>query len=158
MALIHEKIYQTGDLANIEFGTYLRSIVEYLFNSYGRRGLSYSVEADKAHLAIDTAIPCALIVNELVSNAFKHAFPDEKEGTIKINLCAGKEHQITLTVRDNGIGFPQTIDFQNTCSLGMQLINNLVRQIKGTIEINQLEGTSFTIKFSSPQNNTPHNK
>jgi len=150
MALIHEKIYQTGDLANIEFGTYLRSIVEYLFNSYGRRGLSFSVEADEISLTIDTAIPCALIVNELVSNAFKHAFPDEREGTLQIMLRTDEAHKITLTVCDDGIGFPQRVDFRTTTSLGLTLVNSLMKQLKGAIELKGDNGTAFIITFTPP--------
>ena len=148
MALIHEKIYQSGELAYVEFGRYLQSLVTHLLNLYGRKDISFSLEADKVHLDIDTAIPCALIVNELVTNALKHAFPDGRVGAMRIELRTVNESSVVLSIRDDGIGFPEEIDFLNTQSLGLQLVCSLVEQVDGTIKLARDGGTSFTITFT----------
>ena len=110
-------------------------------------------------LGIDTAIPCGLIINELVSNCFKYAFRDGRHGELRIGLV--QNHDLyTLTVSDNGVGFPPGLDFRNTPSLGLQLVNTLVGQLEGTIELDSLHGTTFKIVFAevrscSVQNITP---
>ena len=97
--------------------------------------------------SIDTAIPCGLIINELVSNALKHAFPEGQPGTIGIELHTTEEQQLTLLVKDNGVGFPPEVDFRRTTSLGLTLVMTLVKQLKGTIELHGEEGTEFRITF-----------
>jgi two-component sensor histidine kinase len=147
MALVHEKMYQSNNLAAIEFGDYIRSLVPNLIHQFGKKNVSCSIEADPIHLEVDTAIPCGLIVNELVTNALKHGFPNGKDGMIGIAFRTIDDHKVQLIARDNGVGFPSAIDFRNTTSLGMKLVNSLVKQIGGTIDMTTGTGTTFTITF-----------
>jgi two-component sensor histidine kinase len=94
-------------------------------------------------------VPCGLIVNELVSNALKHAFVDGREGEIHVSLCSDPDNLVRLAVADNGVGFPGQVDFHNTKSLGMQLVNTLVQQLDGQIELRNGEGTRFEIAFAA---------
>jgi two-component sensor histidine kinase len=98
---------------------------------------------------MDTAIPCGLIINELASNSLKHAFSAGKGGEIRIDLHSDKDNQFTLIVSDNGVGFPEGLDFRDTKSLGLQLVNTLVDQLGGTIELHSSGGTEFNLAFSS---------
>jgi two-component sensor histidine kinase/DNA-binding NarL/FixJ family response regulator len=148
MALIHEKLYQTRDFISINFGEYIANLVKYLFSSYvtdpGRIALVLDVAP--ATLEIDQAIPFGLIVNELVSNSLKYAFPGERRGAITVSLRTKGDDGIELQVKDNGVGLPPGLDIENTDSLGLQLVFMLVRQIGGEIERGYEGGTSFTIR------------
>ncbi|MGV8118825.1 MAG: sensor histidine kinase [Candidatus Xenobiia bacterium LiM19] len=99
------------------------------------------------NLGPDKAIPLALVVNELITNAFKYAFPGEREGIITTELAADDDGNVIMKIRDNGTGFPEDLDFRKSPSLGLELVNGLVKQIDGTIEMNRDHGTTFTIKF-----------
>ena len=153
MALIHEKLYGSKDLANINFNDYIKNLVNDLFLSYkvsaGKVSLKMNIEA--VSFGIDTAIPCGLIVNELVSNSLKYAFPEGKGGEIKISLhkiADLKSDMYELTVSDNGTGIPGDLDIRKTESLGLRLITNLAEnQLQGKVELNRNEGTEFQIKF-----------
>ena len=149
MALIHERLYASPDLASVDMGKYTRSLVADLHHSHGTEESSVRLtfNIDDIPLGITEAIPCGLIINELVSNALKHAFPKGKAGEISIQLLRTGANRITLTVSDNGIGFPEQIDFRRSPSLGLTLVNSLVEQLGGTIELDRREGTSFTISF-----------
>jgi PAS domain S-box-containing protein len=152
MALVHEKMYESEDLANIDFAEYIRSTTSYLFSLHRiSEAIGWNIDIKDIFLDINTAIPCGLIINELVSNALKYAFPDGREGEIRIGLALDKDGKFTLTVEDNGIGFPKDTDFRKTKSLGMQLVIMLAEQIGGTIELERKEGTAFTIRFEKPQ-------
>jgi two-component sensor histidine kinase len=151
MALIHEKLYRSEGLARIDFAEYIRDLSAYLLrsqNAHGR-GIGLNIEADDVFLAIDKAVPCGLILNELVSNSLKHAFPNGQTGEIRIELRTDQKQQLILKVGDSGIGFPEDIDFCNTTSLGLQLVNTLVNQLDGTIELSRNNGTEFKIRFSA---------
>ncbi|HOT45150.1 MAG TPA: PAS domain S-box protein [Spirochaetota bacterium] len=150
MALVHEKLYRSEDIAKIDFTSYLKTIAEELHGSYTTtlNSPQLNIEADDIHLGIDHAIPCGLIVNELITNALKYAFPDGGEGNaITISLRRSGTDDITLMVTDNGIGIPDTIDIENTTSLGLQLVNVLIKQIHGTSTVSRTGGTSWTITF-----------
>jgi PAS domain S-box-containing protein len=147
MALIHEKLYQARDISRVDFAEYVRSLTSYLCRSYVTGpGIELDVEIDGISLDIDKAIPCGLIINELVSNSLKYAFPD-RPGQICIRLT-GCGNGYTLVVEDNGTGLPSGLDFRNTPSLGLQLVNTLVGQLEGTIELTRDNGTTFTITFN----------
>jgi PAS domain S-box-containing protein len=150
MALVHERLYQSPDLARIDFGEYIRSLANSLFRSYGinTNVIKLKIKVGDVLLGVDTAIPCGLIINELVSNSLKHAFPDGKAGEIRIELRSGDHGKFSLMVSDNGIGLPKYMDFRNTESLGLQLINTLVEQLEGTIELDRSGGTTFKIIFA----------
>jgi len=170
MALIHEELYKGNTAETLDFAAYLQKLSADLFNSYrlGNDNISLNLDLEKVYLDMDTAIPLGIIVNELVSNALKHAFPAEKEGEIQISLCKKgnfslnleysgvdadckeeESFQYLLAVEDNGKGIPEEIELQNTDSLGLQLVNILVEQIDGQIELNRGKGTKFTILFSN---------
>ena len=145
MALIHEKLYQCDDLANINLADYIRSLTSYLLNSYGVAShmVKLSVNVETAPLGLDRAIPCGLIINELVSNALKYAFPQGRRGEILVDLLCDGGGKLILTVKDNGVGLPEDMDIDDTPSLGLQLVNTLVRQLDGTIEVDRKGGTEF---------------
>jgi PAS domain S-box-containing protein len=151
MALVHEKLYQSEDMISVDFADYIQNLANYLFGAYsvGDKDISLKLDVDNVFLGMDTAVPLGIIINELVSNALKHAFSDRESG--EICICLKKEEKgncFSLSVKDNGRGFPEDIDFRETESLGLQLVINLVDQIEGSIELNTTgEGTEFRIRF-----------
>lgn len=154
MALIHEQLYQSPNLAHIDFAEYVTSLVNYLVRVYRVDESRIRVHLSLAplYMGIDTAVPCGLILNELVSNAFKHAFTDDRQGDVLITLQPIAAGEATLSVSDNGAGLPATIDVQNTASLGLQLVATLVKQLKGTSHTANRDPdntyrTVFTITF-----------
>ncbi len=148
MALVHEKLYESEDLAGIDLAEYIRSTTHYLFSLYRvSEAIRLNIDVKDILLDINTAIPCGLIINELVSNALKYAFPDGGEGEIMIELHSDKAGRFVLTVKNNGIAFPKELDFRKTESLGMQLVIMLVEQLEGTIELDRKKGTAFKITF-----------
>lgn len=148
MALIHERLYQATDLKRIDFGDYIRTLTNELFRTYaGDFGLiELKINVEDIFLDINTAIPLGLIVNELITNSLKHAFPEGMNGEINVDFHPKDDHY-EFTVKDNGIGFPNDLDFKNTESLGLQIINNLTDQIDGEIKLNRNHGTEFKITF-----------
>lgn len=156
MALIHEKLYQSRDLLRINMAEYIRDLTNNLLPSYATRPQKFNLQtgAESIWLNIDTAIPCGLIINELVSNAFKHAFPEPTNGAAKVwvTITQIESGQFTLTVKDNGIGFPPNLDFRNTESLGLELVCIFAEQLEGTIDLIAGEGTEFVITFSETLN------
>jgi two-component sensor histidine kinase len=153
MALIHEKLYRSTSLDKIDFGEYLDSLADNLFSSYNswEERIRLELDIQSVFLNIETANPCGLIVNELLTNSLKHGFPDNRQGTLSLSLHQDTQGQITLTVRDDGIGFPEHLDFHNVESLGMELICTLTEQIQGKIELHRENGTAFTLTFSERQ-------
>jgi PAS domain S-box-containing protein len=149
MALIHEKLYQSGDLAQIDFAEYLRDLATSLVRSYcldqGRLALKISTE--EVCFPIATAIPCGLLLHELLSNCIKHAFPGDRSGTIEVTLRRNRQHRFVLTVSDDGVGLPPGLDVHTTSSLGLQLVHLLAAQLHGTVRFEQHEGTTSTLTF-----------
>lgn len=152
MALIHEQLYQSKDLSNIDFGIYIRKLVDSLMHSYRQksRKIRVDIESNSVFLVIDVAIPCGLIINELVSNSLKYAFPAAEEGLISITIRFDNKNEIEMVIGDDGIGIPEDLDFRNTKTFGLQLITGLVgHQLAGEIEINRNVGTEFRIRFKN---------
>ena len=149
MALVHEKLYGSSDLARIEMADYLRNLSSSLFYSYGANldGVDLKVEVEEVQVGIDKAIPLGLIINELVTNALKHGFPAGGGGEIRVELAPVDEGMIRLSVGDNGVDFPGEVDFQQTASTGFQLVMALVQQLEGTITIHQEGGIEFRVTF-----------
>jgi PAS domain S-box-containing protein len=149
MALIHEKLYQSADLARVDFSEYIRNLAAYLFRSYevNAGAVTLNVEAEDVLLGVDTAIPCGLIINELVSNSLKHAFPGATRGAINITLRPDGGERLTLCVSDDGVGLPEGFDLLDTPSLGLQLVNTLARQLGGEVEVGDGAGARFSITF-----------
>ncbi len=153
MALVHEKIYQSHDMAQIDFDDYIQSLVKSLFRSYGTNPekVQLSFITENVMLGIDMAVPCALILNELISNALKHAFPDldSNRGQIQVGLRKLSNSNIELCVADNGVGLKEEIDSFDRKSLGMQLVHILIEdQLMGTLDIQRNDGTKFIIQFN----------
>ncbi|MGB3149331.1 MAG: sensor histidine kinase, partial [Maribacter sp.] len=136
MAMVHEMLYMRKDIAHIEYKSYVQELSEYLIRSI--KGLdskvNLKIDIPEIKLGIDTAIPLGLLINEAVTNALKYGFEDEEEGEIYIALKKEIDKQYTLNIGDNGVGYPDTITYKNTKSLGLKLIYNLTRQLKGTIQ------------------------
>jgi two-component sensor histidine kinase/GAF domain-containing protein len=156
MALIHERLYRSGNLARVHIAEYIRDLAYYLLHSYdaASRSISLRMNIDNVSLDLDTAIPCGLIINELVSNVLKHAFPPGRAGEIGIGLHSDNGDQLILVVADNGVGFPPDVDILNTQSLGLLLVNNLVKQLDGAIQFQHNDGTQVRITFTEP-NHSP---
>ncbi len=150
MALVHEKLYQSKNFARINFAEYTESLANYLFKAYELHSgyVSLELDIDEVTLNIDTAIPCGLIINELISNALKYAFPNNRSGTVRVVLHSDNDNNLTMIVEDDGVGFPLDCDFNKVKSLGFQLVNVLVKQLKGSFEIDQSRGSKFRIRFS----------
>ena len=148
MALVHEHLYQSPDLARINLADYLRRYVPYLTRVYRKQAahIAVNVEARDTFLNIDHAVPCGLLINELVSNALKHAFPDGRTGEILLEVQK-QNGKTKLKVSDDGIGLPEDLDFRRAESLGLQLVNTLVRQLDGTISLDSQQGTTFEVTF-----------
>lgn len=149
MALVHEKLYRSEDLTHINIYNYINNLVLDLFFSYGvsRDQITPIIDIDEIKLNIETAVPCGLIINELVSNVIKHAFRDKKGGKMWLSLHLTDDNQIELMVADNGSGLPNGFNINSSNSLGMQLVNSLVNQLDGSIKIKRSNGTKFTILF-----------
>ncbi|MDY0130122.1 MAG: MASE3 domain-containing protein [Methanosarcina vacuolata] len=181
IAMIHERLHESENMDAFNFSDYLRKLTTDLFNSYnvGNRNISLKLSLEPVYLGMNTAIPLGIIVNEIVSNSLKHAFPAGKRGEVSINFfkaetlvakygtscsdnycpyegkytdykdCINNNFRYILTVADNGIGIPEEIDFKNTDSLGLQLVNILAKQIGGRIELKRDQGTKYIICFSN---------
>jgi PAS domain S-box-containing protein len=150
MALIHEKLYQSKNLGEIDLSEYLENLakqLEYSFNSDDKR-ITINFDLQPIFLNIETATPCGLIVNELIANVFEHAFPNYKTGEIWLRLKQDETKQVTITIEDNGIGFPPDFDFYHTESLGLQLVCLLTKQLQGKITASCDHGTKLTLIFS----------
>lgn len=152
MALVHEKFYQSDELSEIDFAEYIEKLCHYLYQSYGDKTdrIDVQIKGDKIGLDMDTAMPCGLLVNEIVSNAYKYAFPDQEKGTILIEFKKSNG-KMTLFIHDNGIGFPIEYDLEKSESLGMQLIQALTSQLDGELKVSRENGTTFEISFPYPK-------
>lgn len=150
MALIHEKLYRSTDISVIEFYDYIKNLVNSLYSSYGISidRVKPVIEFRSIYLDIDTAIPCGLIINELISNCLKYAYPDMRKGKISIDLMELNDSDYVMVIKDDGIGIPESVDFGNTNSLGLKLVKILSEQLGGTAELIRNNGSEFRISFS----------
>lgn len=147
MALIHEQLYRSSSLAAIDFKDYVNMLAAETMRSYAKENVGLELDIAPVQFNLDSAIPCGLIIHELLSNALKHAFPDQREGLIRIQLKSDNENTLILIVNDNGIGLPMGIDLNNTSSLGFQLIVTLTNQLQGNITVERNGGTSIVVTF-----------
>ena len=152
IALIHEKLYRAGDVSQIDFSDYLRDLVRDVFQALriNRTTVAMRVDTEPVMLGIDVAVPCGLIVTELVSNALRHAFPDSREGEVVVELRPDGDGKLLLRVQDNGCGLPKGFDWRQSKSLGLQLVGDLTRQVGGDIRFESGPGTVVTILFPKP--------
>jgi PAS domain S-box-containing protein len=151
MALVHQKLYQSKDFSQIDFSEYLKQLSDHLLNVFKDHSNNVELEINSKcfNLSIDLAIPCGLIINELISNSLKYAFLETRGGKITVDLNCDGENKYSIIVSDNGIGFPECINYKDTKSLGLQLVNTLVGQLDGTITMENHIGTTFRILFAA---------
>ena len=149
MALIHQTLYESKDFAKVDFRTFLESLVPTLISSYGvgSERIALEIQSIDVVLPINTAIPCGLIVNEIIANSLKHAFPDNRRGKVMIALASTGDGMVRLTVADDGIGIPESKNLDDTATLGLQLITMLVDQLGGTLSVHRKDPTEFEIHF-----------
>lgn len=149
IALVHEKLYKTRELSSINFEDYLNDLLLNISETFsnGKSNVQIKTEVEDIPLTIDAVLALALIINELVSNSFKYAFPDSDKGEIYVSLKKADETIYTLILRDDGAGFSEKTDIENTKTLGLRLVYNLVKQLDGTITLNSSRGTEYIITF-----------
>lgn len=148
MALIHEHLYRSENLDRIPLHTYIQSLGTMILGTFSGKHVTLTTNLDPVEVSIDTALPIGLITNELLTNAFKYAFPDNREAKILVSLHKGAAGEVTLTIKDNGVGLPDDFTMKSQRSLGMFIIKLLVEQLDGIIENTSDGGTTFTIRFS----------
>jgi PAS domain S-box-containing protein len=148
MALIHDKLYQHETFARIDFNSYCSDLINYIKSSYNssNANINFTLNCEDVFIDIKNAVPCGLILNELISNAYKHAFKDREEGEIRIT-CSKMGEKFTMMVSDNGIGFHNDMSVEEPSSLGLTLISALVNQVSGTIKTVNKNGTTYYISF-----------
>jgi PAS domain S-box-containing protein len=151
MALIHEKLYRARNLSEVDFSEYVTSLTASVIRAYqvNPERARFKLDLDRVSLDINASIPCGLILNEIILNALKHAFPEGGTGEIHIELREKEDGGVRLTVRDNGIGFPEGIDIRNTDTLGLQIVSLLTDQLEGKFDIRNDRGTVFSLSFQS---------
>jgi two-component sensor histidine kinase len=156
MALVHEKLYQAEDIAHISLQEYVQFLGTGLFQFYDARirGILFTLEIHDIDVDIDAAIPIGLILNELISNSLKYAFPEGRGGEVFIGVKK-EDHTLTVLYRDNGIGIPADLDWRNTHSLGLRLVTTLVDQMNGTVELDLKEGTRFIMVLHEREQRSP---
>lgn len=151
IALISERLYQSKNLAMIDLPEFVTSLAENLLSAHdaaGRVRLETSVEP--ISLDVDTAVPFGLIMNELVTNSLQHAFPTSRPGVVAISLRQNGNHTLALSVRDDGVGLPMALNFETSDSLGLVLVRTLAGQLDGSVQLDQTQGTTFTVVFPEP--------
>src|SRR3990172_10655951 len=149
MALVHEKLCQSDCLCDVAFRKYICSLAENIFFSYGidQSRIRLKVDGDNVNLSYTEAVPCGLIVNEILSNALKHAFPDGRSGDIEISIELIESNKVRLTISDNGVGLPPDMDPYTSNSFGLKIIITLAKQLKGKIEITGTTGTRYCLEY-----------
>jgi len=150
IALVHETLYQAKNFASINFRNYIQNLIGYLLQIYrvNPNQIKVELDIDEVTLNINTAIPCGLIINELVSNALKHAFPNSVVGTIHMSFYSDLNKHYILTIKDSGVGFNINQNFKSLKKLGLQLVNVLSEQLEGTLELDGSTGTEFRLRFA----------
>ena len=149
MALIHEHLYGSPDLKKIDFSQYIQSLTRQIWYSYGfhDKNINLVLDLDSALINIETATPCGLIINELISNSLEHGFKNKSQGNISLAFKQNESGQLSLIIKDDGIGFPANKNLYNTDSLGLELVCTLVEQLEGNIDFQSNEGTTIGISF-----------
>ncbi|MDI6884970.1 MAG: sensor histidine kinase [archaeon] len=150
MALIHNQLYRSERFDQIDMESHVHEMVSYLSKVYTNREklVTPVIRHSNVYLSVTQAIPCALVLNEMISNAFKHAFSEGKEGRIEVSIQRSADDAIIIRVKDDGIGMPDGVDIYRADSLGLKLIRNLVQeQLKGKVQVNRDNGTEFIIEF-----------
>jgi PAS domain S-box-containing protein len=153
MALVHEKLYQSADMARVEFAEYAQSLLNYLWRAHGNTaaGVRLALDLEPVPLSVNSAVPFGLVLNELASNALKHAFRGRADGEVSVVLRGCPEGRVCLRVRDNGAGLPAGLDWRRADTLGLRLVQMLAGQLHATVEVCSGNGTEFTVAFGGPR-------
>ncbi len=157
MALVHEKLYQSADMARVDFAQYAESLLHYLWRAHGTAasGVRLVLDLEPLPLSVNAAVPCGLILNELATNALKHAFggraASDGGAEVTVSLHGGAEGRVCLRVRDNGAGLPAGLDWRRADSLGLRLVQMLAGQLHASVEVQSGEGTEFAVTFGGPK-------
>jgi PAS domain S-box-containing protein len=146
MAMIHEKLYKSKNLTKIDFKQYIVHLVSYLFKMYHKDNVSKEVSLDEVYLDINKAIPCGLILTELISNSLKYAYPGDKAGVVKIDMQK-KLDKLYITIKDEGVGLPEDLELHNAGTLGLRLIDQLIDQLNGVMNVKRTDGAEFSFSF-----------
>lgn len=151
MGLTHQLLYEHKDFSRVDLGEYLGRLAQLLLGTYRSRGKGISLDlvlpSERHYVGLEKAIPCGLAVNELVTNAFKHAFPAERQGTITVSLAPGANDEVVLTIADDGVGLPPGFDLNSIKSLGLRLVPLLAEQLQGTLSLESVAGSRFAVRF-----------
>ncbi|MBP7737266.1 MAG: PAS domain S-box protein [Spirochaetes bacterium] len=149
MAMVHEKLYRADDMARVNFAEYINELARHLFYSYNinRQTVRLTIDVRDIFLGIDMAVPCAMIINELVTNAIKHAFPGGRSGELSVALVNTEDGKYHLTVSDNGVGLPEGVDINAMNTLGLQIVHSLTKQVRGVLTLDGTRGTRIDIIF-----------
>ncbi len=149
MSLVHEKLYRSQNFSAVDFGDYLRSFIRHLVHSFAidEHRVKTIIDVEPVHLGIDIAVPCALIVNELVTNSLKHAFPGDRKGEIAVSFRMNDSSGCLMRIGDDGVGLPDDVDTASPESLGLRIVHVLTKQLDGTLRINRESGLGYTIEF-----------
>ena len=149
MALLHENLYKSREMDKVDFKQYVKKLTDNLLSIYSAqsRNLKTEISSENVKLNIETAIPCGLIINELLTNSLKYAFPHGREGTIYLKIKKTIDDKYVLLLGDNGVGLPPNFDLESTDTLGLRLVHSLVNQIDGKLKIRKSKGTCFEIEF-----------
>ncbi|MCA1960984.1 MAG: hypothetical protein LDL33_09315 [Desulfomonile sp.] len=150
IALIHERLYRSRDVGKVDFAEYLQDVLRaFRETDWEKTGaITITTDVEEIYLGISLAIPCSLIINELVTNCLKHAFPDGRHGTVRIEFRREDDERYVLTVHDDGVGLPPDLDYRSTSSLGLQLVVNLTElQLHGSLQVHSGPGTTFVVRF-----------
>ena len=147
MALVHEMLYRSNDLEKISIPDYLRSLASMVTGTYNRRDVQFLLESDEAVMDIESAIPLGLVINEILTNAIKHAFPGERSGNVRIRLKNNEDGLFYLTIQDDGIGLPDNFILEKTRTMGLQIVQILEQQLEGKATLENNHGTLFTLSF-----------
>jgi PAS domain S-box-containing protein len=152
MAMVHETLYRSSDMARVDFAEYAKNLLSYLLRAHGSvaAGIRLNLDLEPMLLPVNTAVPCGLILNELISNALKHAFHSREGGQVAVTLRGGAQDRVHLCVSDNGVGLPPDCDWKQSSTLGLRLVKMLAEQLHAGVEVSSGEGTEFTIIFERP--------
>ena len=150
MAKVHEKLYQSRNLSEVALDNFIKELANKLLDTYrtGNDNISLKLDLDKVGLTFDLAVPCALVMSELITNALKHGFPNNKKGELKITLKKGVDDEIIITISDNGVGVPDNFDIKKVNSFGLDIITSITeKQLEGKLEFRKNKGTEFIVRF-----------
>jgi two-component sensor histidine kinase len=151
MSLVHEQLYQTKEISTIPFDNYLYHLSLIISSSFNNERIQLVTVVQPCKVAIEMALPLGLIINELITNAYKYAFPGNREGTIRVSLTPENEEKFCISICDDGVGLPADFTMNNTSSMGSQIVGILVEQIEAVLEVTSNGGACFRIMFSTSQ-------